>query len=152
MIKNILADINTGRSLGVNDSPLGKKELAIATDASAHGVFISTGRTTAGTTVICSPVGDGSIVLTDLIATAEKKAGTLLLEFSDGTNKVALVRFYLTDAPIAFSIPFRGRWQGWKSAYLEMITSIDGNVSVAVGYYKVGKKNSLDYNEWSTSR
>ena len=151
MIKSILTDVRTKTSLGIHDTPIGQKELAVCTDASAHGLFKSTGRSTAGTTVICSPTGDGSIVLTDLIATAEKKAGTLLLEFSDGSNKVALARFYLTDAPLAFSIPFRGRWQGWKSAWLEMVTSIDGNVGVAVGYYRVGKENSQNYNEWSTS-
>jgi len=152
MIKSRLTDIETGKSLRVLNMPSGKKTLGVGTEAMSDGVFKVIGRTTAGTSVVCSPTGDGSIVVTDLIATGEKKAGTLILEFSDNTNKEVMANFALTDAPLSFGISFNGRWQGWQGAWLEMITSIAAIVTVSVGYYKAGKEQSLKYNDWNLRR
>jgi hypothetical protein len=149
MIKCNLIDISSGKSLEPFLTPANRLVVGTATEGRSHGMFTTATRSTAGTTTICSPDGNGSIVLTDLIATGEKKAGTLVIQFSDGTNTEIVSTFYLTDAPLAFAIPFAGRWHGWQGAYLDMITDIVANVTVTVGYYKVPKANSLKYDEWS---
>ncbi|KKL64623.1 hypothetical protein LCGC14_2163140 [marine sediment metagenome] len=59
----------------------------------------------------------------------------------------------MQDAPISFGIAFTGNWQGWQNAYVEVVISgagLDG--SVAVGYIKRLKKDSLKYVEWNARR
>ena len=152
MIKCNLIDLDTGKALDTMDTARGDIVLGVSTGGAVHGVFKTATRSTAGTTVIAIPDGNGSIVLTDLIATGEKKAGTLIIQFADGTNTVIVATFYLTDAPLAVAIPFAGRWQGWQGARLEMVTSIVANVTVTLGYYKVDKPGSLSYDDWSAIR
>jgi hypothetical protein len=152
MIKCNLIDVSSGKYLKSFLTPKNNLVLGTATEGNSHGIFKTATRSTAGTTTICSPAGDGSIVLTDLIASGQKKAGTLIVQFYDGTNTEIVCTFYLTDAPLAFAIPFNGRWQGWQSAYLDMVTDIVADVTVTVGYYKVSKENSLKYDEWNDLR
>jgi len=152
MLKTIITDIKTKNAAKILDSPMAFKELAVITDAMVYGVFKSISMSQGGTTTMCSPTGDGSVVLTDLMLTGDKKAGSLTLQFNDGTNTEIIGVFPLTDAPLAFSISFNGRWQGWKSAWLEAISSAVGNITASVGYYKVGREQSLNYNDWNKRR
>lgn len=128
------------------------KVLLTTTIPEQYGAFKVATRSTTGTTVISAPPAGGSIILTDLIVAAEKKSGILTIDFSDGTNTVIISPFYLTDSPVAFSVSFTGRWQGWRNASLRMTTSINGVVSVTAGYIKVPKANSLEYAAWDARR
>jgi hypothetical protein len=130
MIKCNLIDLDTSKALDTMDTARGDIVLGISTEGASHGVFKTATRSTAGT----------------------KKAGTLIVQFADGANTVIIATFYLTDAPLAVAIPFAGRWQGWQSARLEMVTSIVANVTVTLGYYKVDKPGSLSYDDWSAIR
>lgn len=152
MIKCNLIDVASGKSLEPLITPGNRLVVGTATEASAKGTFKTATRGTIGTTVICTPDGDGSIVLTDLIASGEKKAGTLTLQFSDGVNTAVVAKFYLTDAPLAVATSFNGRWQAWQSAHLDLVTDVVSDVTITAGYYKVPKKNSLTYADWNALR
>jgi hypothetical protein len=119
---------------------------------SEDAVWKTAVRDTAGSTTICSPVGDGALTITDLICSGVKKAGTLTVQFNDGVNSEIVGKFYLTDAPLSLSISFKGRWKAWQSAYLEMITTGVGEVTVTVGYYKVPEKNAIPWAAWDGLR
>lgn len=152
MINCNLIDIVSGKSLEPFITPGNRLVVGTATEGSSHGFFKTATRSTVGTTVICSPDGNGSIVITDLICSGEKKAGTFVVQFSDGVNTEVVATFYLTDAPLATSISFNGRFQGWQSAHLDLVTDVVSDVTATVGYYKVSKENSLKYDDWDALR
>ena len=123
-----------------------------------EGVFKTTKILASGgatqTIRVASPPGDGSIILSDLIVSFEKKTSSeITLQFNDGTNTELVWFGDLQDAPIFFGIPFQGSWQGWQSAYLEIVVAGAGaDGSIAVGYTKVLKENSLCYVDWNARR
>lgn len=117
----------------------------------AFGTFKAATRTTAGTTEITSPGIGGSLILTDLMVTGEKQAGSSVeVRFTDGTNTVTLYLASQVDAPASTAISFSGRWQGWKDARLDMITVGTADATVAVGYIKV--PGGLEFAEWNALR
>lgn len=125
--------------------------LVNSTLARAHGVFASATRGSAGTTVIVQPSLNQEIVMTDLMLSAEKQAGsTVTIQWTDGANTVVIFIADTVDAPVTLAIPFAGRWQGWKDARLELVTDTNGNVTVAVGYYKV--ETGITFAEWNGRR
>ena len=117
----------------------------------AHGQFISATRTSAGTTVLTTPDLGGSVVLTDLIISGEKQAGSATqITFEDGTNTETIFNASQVDAPPTVGIAFQGRWQGWENARVEFITTGAGDATVALGYMKLPQ--SLGYSEWNDLR
>ena len=116
-----------------------------------YGTFRSTTRTTAGTTTITSPEDNGSLVITDLLISGEKQAGsTAEVRFTDDTNTSTLFLASQVDAPPNFSHSFAGRIQGWRDARVDLITSGAGDATVLLCYIKV--PNGLPYAEWDTYR
>ncbi len=119
-----------------------------------NGAFKAATRAAAGTTIIVSPDGGGSICLTDLIMTAEKRGGggTVTLRFTDGTNTINIAVADVVDTSVNFAIAFAGRWQGWRDARLEMVTDETFDATVSCGYVKVPSKESFSYNVWDAIR
>ena len=157
MIKAVLIDVNTGIALKSQNFPGIGNMLVVANPLRINGVFKTTKFTVAGgtgSTTVATPAGDGSIVLSDLIVSFEKKASAeITLQFNDGTNSEPVWFGDMQDAPISFGMSFAGRWQGWQGAYLEIVVAgagLDG--SLGVGYVKLNKANSLAYSEWSARR
>ena len=155
--KVILIDATTGKALHTEPySHEGKpgKVLLVTTIAETYGTFKSQKFTSLGTTKIAEPEGDGSVGLTDLIISFEKKAAAeVTIQFNDGTNTELIWFADLQDAPISLAIGFRGDWQGWQSAWVEVTiagAALDG--SVGIGFVKHLKSESLGYNDWNARR
>lgn len=129
----------------------GNEVLVVADVMSTYGFFNSETRTTAGTTIITTPDSNGSLVITDLIVSAERTNNvTLSVVLTDGTNSENLMLVTLTDAPANFGHSFRGRFQGWRDARLEMTLSGTAVATVTLGYTKV--PTSLTFSEWDNLR
>jgi hypothetical protein len=153
----ILVDAKTGRALETKDFGAFGTLLIVGDPLRVNGVFKTTKFTVAGgvgSTTIAMPVGYGSIVLSDLVISFEKKAtAEVTIQFNDGTNTEPIWFMDMGDAPISFASNFAGRWWGWRGAYLEVVVAnvgLDG--SVGVGYAKLDKANSLTYDDWNAGR
>ena len=142
-IKSIITKVKTGKAIwtpeGIN-APL----VGTVTEARVFGRFKTVSLTAIGTSTIVTPPSNESIVLTDLIISAEKKnSGIDVLKFFDGTNTITIINASVDDSPVNLSVSFAGFWQGWKDAYLHLEqTGANHYVSVAVGYYFMPKKLS----------
>ena len=128
--------------------------LATITPQKAHGRFKTAAFTVQATTLLATPVSGGSIELTDLIISFEKKnTSVVTVRFYDGTNEANIVKITLTDAPVTLAIPFNGRWRGWKNAYIDAtVATADAVGVVALGYVKHQALVTQTYEEWNTDR
>ena len=155
--KTILIDSATGQALETQKfDPFGAV-LTVVDPLRVRSVFKSTKFTVVGgtgSTTVATPRADGSIILVDLVISFEKKTtAEVTLQFNDGTNSELVWFMDMQDAPVNLAIAFAGRWQGWQSAYLEIVvTGVGLDGSIGVGYAKVTKENSLKYAEWNARR
>lgn len=156
-IKTVLIDSSTGKALETQDFGAFGTVLTVVDPLRVLSVFKSTKFTAAGgtgSTTVATPTGNGSIVLVDLIISFEKKSSAeVTLQFNDGANSELVWFMDMQDAPISFAVGFSGRWQGWQSAYLEVVVAgvgLDG--SIGCGYAHVSKVNSLTYSDWNARR
>lgn len=125
--------------------------LATITGAQAHGTFTSANRSTAGTTILTSPNTNGSLILTDLIIGTDKvNNATVTVQVTDGSQTEPIFATNVTDAPANVAISFAGRWQGWKDARVELVTTNTVDATVSLGYVKA--PIGLDYVEWDARR
>ena len=151
MLKAILIDPPTGKALGTIEDIFGDPTLEVADHYHVDTRFKSTTRIAAGTSTITSPTPDGAILLTDLIISTDRVAGSrLTVFFDDGTRTVHIFDGYAADAPINLALGFHGAWTGWKDATLKMTTVAAIKATVAVGYIKIHK--GLKYAEWDALR
>lgn len=127
-------------------------ELLLVADARAtYGYFTSVTRTTAGTSIITSPSSDGSMMITDLIISSDRKnSSSVTVQFTDGTESVTVFSSDVTDAPANIGLSMAGRWQGWRNARVEVVTVGTVNATVAIGYTKV--PFGLAFAEWDANR
>lgn len=151
MIKAEIVDSATGRQAKIADTPFGDVLTTISTDK-LYSNFKSAVRTTAGTTVVVQPRSGEAISLTDILISAQKAAGNLLIQFTDGVYTVVLFGIALTDAPASFGVPLAGKWMGWRDARIEMVTDAVFGALVAVGYTRVKSNSTLSYAEWNAKR
>lgn len=136
---------------GFPTTPVGDEILVTVGFPGIHGVFKSVTRDEAGTTTITGPILGQSILLTDLLISGEKQAGsTVEVRFTDGTNTVTIFSASQVDAPPNFAHSFVGRIQGWADARLDMITSGAGDATVMVGYVKI--PSGIPFSEWDSFR
>ena len=154
MIRIALIDAITKKALTVANTAWGKV-LCVQAPGKEFGVFRSQKFTLITTsTKIAQPAGDGSIELTDLVVSFEKKTNAeVTIQFNDGTNTELIWFGDMQDAPISFAVGFTGNWQGWQAAYVEVIiagANLDG--SVGIGYIKRLKRDSLKYSVWNARR
>jgi hypothetical protein len=152
-----LIDAATGQALHTEDYPLygaDDKILAVIVPQKVHGVFKTAAYTVQGTFQQITPVGNGSIELTDMIITFEKKnTGVVTVNLHDGTNTAPIVKVTLTDASCNLAINFSGRWKGWAAAHIDVVISgADSIGTVAIGYVHHDAANSLTYSEWNSLR
>lgn len=104
---------------------------------------------------LVSPDGDGSIEISDILITAEKKAGgSITIRFADGAvgafvNTKDVVKSTVADGVLNVATSFTGRVQGWQSAtlYYTVVGTFTG--SILITFVKHNKKNSMTYNEVS---
>jgi len=153
MIRLVLVDAVTKWALAVADTAWGKV-LCVQAPGKVFGVFKTFKFTGTGTTKVAEPEGDGSVELTDLVVSFEKKTSAeVVIQFNDGTRTELVWFGDLQDAPISFGIGFTGNWQGWQSAWVEVdITGANLDGSVAIGYIKRLKRDSLTYPKWDARR
>jgi hypothetical protein len=154
--KLVLIDSGSGTQLHNEKYTLYGKDriLAITTPQKAHGVFKTADYTVQGTVEQVSTRGAGSIELTDIVLSFQKKgSGHVTLNFHDGTVTVPIIGIDLTDAPVSTAVNFTGRWQGWASAHIDVVISgADSVGTVAIGYIHHNDKGSLSYSEWNSLR
>jgi len=114
--------------------------------------FKSTTLTDAGNATIASPTAGGALILTDIIISTEKAAGSrLTVLFADTINKISIFDGFPIDAPINTALGAHGAFTGWKNASLRM--KAEGpkwHSTVAVGYIKIPK--GLEYAVWDKLR
>lgn len=149
----ILIDKATGKILAVASTAWGKV-LCVQSPGKEFGVFKSTALGAVATTKIAEPDGDGSVELTDLILTTEKKAAAIItIQYNDGTNTATVLTAYVADAPVNIGMNFAGNWQGWQGAWVEVdVAGAAALGSIALGYIKRLKADSLVYAEWNARR
>jgi len=155
-LKSILTKVGSGKAIWTPDgmyAPL----LGMTTEARTYGQFKTvsiTETTEAGEGIIVTPPKNESIVMTDLIISAEKKnAGIDTLRFYDGTNTENITVTSVADSPVNIAIPFAGHWHGWKDAYLQVVQAgANHYLSVAVGYYFMPKELTETYARWNKLR
>lgn len=153
-VKAVLIDSASGKELLTLDTCFGQV-MAHREPCKVSGVFkCMTFTLQTDSAAIASPDGDGSLELTDLIVSTEKKAsGVLTIRFNDGTNTETILAPMVTDAPCNLAMNFMGNWQGWSTAYIEVVISgADFAGAVAIGYVKHAKKYSLAYGDWNARR
>jgi len=151
-----LIDMN-GNDLHTEEYTLYGKELhalALLTPQKAHGRFKTVGFTVQATAIMAQPESGGSIELTDMIATFEKKnLGVVTIRFYDGTNEALIAKATLTDGPFNGVASFVGRWRGWANAYVDAtVSGADTIGMVAIGYVKHQKLGTQSYEEWTGDR
>jgi hypothetical protein len=156
-VKCVLIDEKTGQFLHTEDYELygeDKKTLIVTTPSKAHGYFKTAAYTVQGTFEQISIPDAGSIELTDLIVTFEKKnTAVVTINFHDGTNTAPITKITLTDGPCNLVTNFGGRWRGWKNAHIDVIiATADAIGTVAIGYMRYTSKTSLAYDAWNAAR
>jgi hypothetical protein len=158
MLKVVLSDPDNGSALQTRpiaeagQKPKGdERVLEVAQFSQVHGTFKSATRTGAGTTTIVSPDADGSLIITDIMISGEKQAGSSVeIRFTDGTDSAVMFLASQVDAPPQLAHSFLGRVQGWKDARIDMVTAGAGDATVLVCYTKI--PSGLPYEEWDALR
>lgn len=149
----VIIDPASQEPLVVKQTPWGKMLLSMGPECCA-GHFKSVTHTTNTTTTMTSPVGQGSLLLTDLIIAAEKiTGGVATVRFYDGTHAVNIFSALCTDAPLNIAMSFKGRFQGWKGAYMQVISSASNmDATYTLGYMLIPEEFSLSYASWNAER
>ena len=118
--------------------------LVVETAARAHAVWNSVSVTAASTTIITQPISGGSIIITDIVLSAKKKAAsTVLVQFTDGSNTEVLIAPDIINAPVNLSWSPQGLIQGWLDARLELVTDATFDATLTVGYIRVLKSDTF---------
>lgn len=152
MLKVALASINSKQEYCTGKSCVGPI-LITQTLPTFEGVFKAATRSSGGTSIVAEPLPRSSILLTDMILTADRvAASTVIVRFTDDTNAINIITANCNDAPINLALTFGGRWQGWKNAKIELVTIGNVTTTVALGYMKIEEKYTLAYDEWNAER
>ena len=153
-----LVDPTDGKSIEVESywaSPhpiRGDERALLVTDPiRSHSTFTSTSGATAGTVQFVTPNDNGSLILGDLIINTEKQnAGSVEVRWNDGTEQVTIFKAFCNDAPANLAIGFAGRVQGWRDAYVDIVTTGATDHSVFLSYVKA--PIGIPYQEWDALR
>ncbi len=157
-VKTVAIDAVTGKALATVSATGSPKEVTgervvpiVVTPGTVFGTFKAVTRTTAGTTVVTDPDPGGSIIVTWIVVSGEKQAGSdVTVQFTDDSNVVVLMIGNQVDAPPNLAIGFTSRVQGWEDARVDMVTSGAGDATVSVGYIKIPR--SIPFAEWDALR
>jgi hypothetical protein len=150
-IKSITTDSESGQALDTHLGVDGHTCLITESNFRLIGSF-KTATYNNETATLVTPLIDGSIQLTDIIVTSEKKLlGIVTVQFTDGVNTVIIMKAE-ADSPIQIAHGFQGHWHGWRDAYIQVIVSAAFDVTVALGYVRVPKELTITYNAWNALR
>ena len=128
-----------------------ERALLVTDPIRSHSTFKSLSATTAGTVTFVTPPDNGSLILGDLIVNTEKQAGGAVeVRWNDGSNQITIFKVFCVDAPANLAIGFAGRVQGWRDAYIEIVTTADTDNTVFLSYVKAPA--GIPYNEWDSLR
>lgn len=132
----------------------GQEEVLIVEDyVTAFSTFKTVQPTTVSTTRIATPKASGTVAVTDILLSIRKKTNAIVtLQFNDGTNQEILYSADVTNEALYLTHTVKGRMQGWKDAYLELIISganVDTNCTIV--YLKL-PLSTLDYTDWDALR
>ena len=153
MLKTVLTHNASKRALATIEGYTDEECLLVETYAGINGNFKAVTRTGAGTSTLASVEGNDAIVLTDLIVTTDKVNGaTVTVQFTDGTNTIAILVAHATDAPCNIAIPFGGHWQGWQGARIDVVTVAAVKTTVSCGYFRIPEDKALAYDAWDARR
>ena len=129
--------------------------LAITTEQKVHSNFVSIPLATVAASPyrLVTPIGGGTIEITDMLVTAEEKAtGSIIVQFSDGTNTAILLTGYVATRTLNLFLPFVGKVQGWKAAYLEASLAGDNYAATVTVVYIKHIKKGPTYAKWNSMR
>ena len=151
-VDSILVERGSGKDLLTFTAPAAEKPVLVVQSAGqALGVFQSVSGTVAGTIVIVTVNEGESILITDILISAKKRAGsTLTLRFNDGTDTEDIFSPDTVQAEVNFSAGLQGRWVGWTGADLEVVTVADVVFTASIGYVKV--VGGDDFATWDAKR
>ena len=137
------------------DTIHGKNEevLAVTTSQREHNVFVTKSWVGAeANTRIATPRAEGTLEVLDLVVSGSKKtAGTLTIRWNDDTATDTLFIGSVDDAAINIAMPFAGKVEGWKGAYLEYTTVSAWTGSLLITYVH-HILPGLTYAEWDSRR
>ena len=156
-VRVVLIDTETNKPLHTEDYLLyGKNEkvLCITTPQKSHGVFKTTTFAAESTVILAQPKLGGTVEITDLILSFEKKASCIVtVSFYDGTETANVIQCFLNDGPVNIAVNFMGQWEGWRDAYVRAVESgADATGVVALGYLKHADPESPTYAVWNSRR
>ena len=128
----------SNEELHYEENPFSKNGPVMITMSPAqyHGHFKVATRTTMGTTVIVSPKPGRSLVVTDILISGEKQAGSsVTVQFTDGVDTEIMVLSDQVDATPTMSGNLNSYFYGWKDARVALAgTLITGvNLNFASG-------------------
>ena len=157
-IATYVTDEESGHQAHVQDSfsadllrQAGGRALTVIEPKKVFGQFTTASRVAEGTSTVLVPPSGGSILLTDLIISADKvQNGSVTLVFTDGTESIILYSGIVTDAPINIALPIGGRFRGWEDAHINLITVGAVKANVTLGYLSL--TDSLTYSSWNAQR
>ena len=125
--------------------------LVVTDPSSAYSTFRAVSGTGAGVVSVVAPPPGGSLIVSDLLISGDRRTnGSVTLRFTDGTNTINIFKAITTDAPVAISIPFEGRVQGWRNARLEIDVINNVEYSVMATFIKI--REGLPFAEWDKLR
>lgn len=129
----------------------GQPTLLVMSPAQAHGQFKAATRTTAGTTVIVQPKAGGSVIVTDILVSGEKQAGSdVTIQFTDGVNTEIMIVSDQVDATPTIAANLQSYFRGWRDARVELVTGGAGDATVTIGYFH--SPDSQTFSEWDAER
>lgn len=151
-IDSVLVDRASGQDILTVPAPGGGGPVLIAqTIGQAFGVFRSVSGNTAGTFSIANIKAGESAVVTDILLSSKKKAGSsLTLRFSDGTDIVNIFSPDTVTDPVNFSASLAGLFLGWSGADLEIVTVADVVFTATIGFYKF--TGGDEFSVWDAKR
>ena len=123
----------------------GDRLLVVTDPSSAYSTFRAVSGSGAGTVQVVAPDAGGFLISGD-----RRTNGSVTLRFTDGTNTINIFTAITTDAPVAISIPFEGRVQGWRNARMEVEVLNNVQYSVMVTFIKL--RDGLPFEEWDQLR
>jgi len=145
------------RLVGPDSKPLHSDDgtLAVTTEQKAHSHFVSVALATIAASPyrLVTPISTGTIEITDLLLTAEEKAnGSIVVQFNDGTDTAIVATGYVATRTLNLFMPFIGRVQGWRSAYLEASLAGDNFAATVTVVYIKHPETGPDYAKWNSLR
>lgn len=151
-LETVLIDPDTNRAFLHGRSPFGDEPVLVVRQVQHEfGVFATTSQTVAGTYILVTPTEVQGIVITDILISAKKKAGSsLTLRFNDGTNAVTIFAPDTVQAEVNFGIPLVGKFGGWAGARLEVVTVADVVFTASIGFHRLN--TTENFSAWDARR